>query len=271
MTTPRARTRSLDGARHYDIYTNGTTYHVPSASTLASLLDKPAIKQWWVNQHLDAAISNLDSLRTFERNLAGGRKFIRSIVSSDTKAIDFGNSAHEAAEAVLSGNPADIPEGFEWVQPHIEEFMAEFNGKVVDFPDGLALERTLWRADTDGKPLWAGTADAVIDLDIMGKRRRCVIDHKSGASGIWSDAAITTGVYFHSNRILGLDGTTHYELEPFDGACALWLRPEGWSLIPLGVKSVENLLAGLVWIYQWKDQDERLAVRSPLNKNPLKK
>lgn len=271
MTTPRARTRSLDGARHYDIFVDGMTYHVPSASTIAGQLDKPAIRNWLINKHLDCAIEQQDSLGAFRRNLAGGRKYIRSIVSTDTAAIDFGNLTHEAAEAVLTDNLADIPEGFEWVAKHIEEFMTEFEGEVVQLPDGPATERTCFRTDPEGVPLWAGTFDAMIEITAFGGRKRLIVDHKSGASGVWSDAAITTGAYYHSNKLLGVDDTTHYDMPALDGAVVLWLRPEGWSLIPLGVKEVEGVLWGLMQIYQWKDGDERRAVRSPLNKNPLKK
>lgn len=258
MTTVKARTSSIDGARYYHVEGR----YVPSVNTLKGLLSSAPLNMWLINRHIAASHGSA--------HLAAGmsevafRRMVRATVSSDTFAIDFGNEVHQIAEAVVGGlqPPASrkvlTAEQADAVAANVAEFMTMH--EVVPFAAEQAVVRVV-----DGVPTYAGTLDLLAEMDVDGERGLYVVDWKSGASGIWADAALTTG---------GYASATHYlvngRLEPMpkaDGAVAVHLRPEKWAVHPLDISDADEVLLALARVLEWRGREKEIV--GPALSKPL--
>jgi len=76
---------------------------------------------------------------------------------------------------------------------------------------------------------YMGTLDLIADLQ---DGQRWLIDWKTGASGIWPETALQIAAYRHAETYLLPDGG-EADLPSVDATGALWLRADGYDLIPV--------------------------------------
>jgi len=262
VTNPRATTKTVGFARHYEVFLDGVKWLVPSVSTLKGQLAAPALKFWLENKLIDAAVDlgpQLGALDTKEK-----RKAIRSRANGDTTAIDIGNRVHEIAEAFFDGT--DVPEHPEkrWTLPHVEAFAEAFDVEPAKMPDGRSgVELTLARVLDDGTVAYAGTCDLLADLTIGDEDALAIVDWKSGAR-VYGDAVLTTAAYAFATHYVDEEGNLVELPERPEMAIVAHLRPQSWTahpITPSDLEAIEPVWDALTAIYRWRDRYEERAVR----------
>lgn len=256
MTTPRARTHTVDSGRVYQVTHDAQAFTLPSVNTLKSQLAAPALQGWLINKHIEAARTSAAQADTLGESTF--RKYVRSIVNADTEAMDRGTRAHEVAEAVLHGiDPPDHPET-DWCATVVAEFVERFEVELPAMPDGVSpTELTVVYVDDAGVPCWAGTTDGFISALIDEWRSTVVVDWKTGS--VYPDSVLTTSGYIGATHYVDEHGAT--ALLPFnaEGGLIVQLSPGKWTAHPIHVADAQaccralELLAAL-WRYRQLDE-----------------
>jgi len=157
---------------------------LPSATTILSLLDKPALVQWAANQAIEAVVQHIEGLDggelTKEKILACVDAAKKSWRQTSQKALAVGTAVHSAIEIRLKSgrDPADLPD------QQLEAYMAFLEWLDAHHVEPVAVETTVYG---DG---YAGTADLVCKLD--GKLY--LIDFKT-SKGIYDEYGLQTAAY----------------------------------------------------------------------------
>lgn len=212
----RWHTYSLDGQR------------VPSVTgIIGKASGKPGLVQWaareaaaWAAAHVeDMAVLGPES---WAREAAGAANRVRD---ASAKA---GTQVHLIAQRLVFGEPVtdEDEDGLPW--PDDVRLMGE---QVARFMDAHEAEPILVEAAVFHElHAWAGTLDLVADLT---DGARWLIDYKTGASGVWPETALQVGAYGHATHVQL--GDRDMLMSHVDRYGALWVRPDGWQLIPLHV------------------------------------
>lgn len=269
MTIPKVETAYVAGDRWY--VDPGTGDKVPGVSAILNMMPKPALTRWAAKEAAWFAVQNLDTIAALARTdrdaavaLVKGAPWRRS-----GKAADVGTEIHGLTEKLMrdrmAGRKSDfrVPQGGMPFLRNFARFMAEFDVSPV------LVETTVWN-DVVG---YAGTFDGIYDLTIPGNRRiRAMIDTKTGESGVWPEAALQQTAYCRAPWYLDPETGERQPMLGVDRAFALWLRPEGWALIPLST-SDENYaqVCRLRESFEWKRSHEKHAVGKAINENPHKR
>jgi hypothetical protein len=129
-----------------------------------------------------------------------------------------GRDVHSLVERLAAGEELTIPEPLEG---HVESYFAF----VRDWrPKEILVEATVVNRACG----YMGTLDLVADL---ADGKRWLLDWKTGASGIWPETALQLAAYRHAETYLTDDGEE--ALPSVDATGALWLRADGYDLIPV--------------------------------------
>ena len=267
MTVVRAKTKSINYERHYEVIHHGQTFYVPSINTLKSAtVPAPALENWKINRHLDAA--HASSELASQMAAKPFRQMIRAEVRDDKAAADSGSRAHEVAEAMLLGEPLpDHPER-PWMQEHVESFIEEFDVSPVNWPGFPGVEVAVATVVRD-RPLWVGTSDLIARHN--QHMQPTVIDWKTGASGVWQDALLTTTGYVTATHLVEPTGQLTPLPESIKDGWVVWVRPEGFAVHPITPDDVAaNYRALIAMSIMWDWRDEA-TVRAPINESPLRK
>ena len=274
MTLPKAKTRNVAGRRHYVVIHDGVEFLCPSASTLVSQLDKPAIAGWMVNTHLNKAHAMHRKAANIDAD--DFRAIIRSAVRRDgSPAAESGSRAHEVLEAYFTGQvPPDYDET-PWCMEHAEAIEDEMQldplWLAADGYPRSGVELTVVRIE-DGVPIWAGTSDFIGSWVIDGETFRGCVDWKSGESGLWPDSILSTSVYSGATHWLDEDGTAIEFDEPLTAGALVWIRPEGYAFVPISPEETAEAVEvcrSLAIVARWKLLNERVA--DPVNADPIVK
>lgn len=168
----------------------------------------------------------------------------------------------------------------EWVPAHLTDLVTEFEATVVEVKPGLpAIELGVAyvRLEPDlfgnADPLYAGTLDIGLEMEIDGTRGRYVTDWKSGRA-IYDDHFVTTLGYALCEHYIDEDG----ELQPlgfrWDGVAVVHLREEGWAMYVVGRDAIDKSRAmweSLAEVHQFKSDVQPRLLKAPVNKTPLAK
>jgi hypothetical protein len=268
MTIPKVETTYVAGDRWY--VDPGTGDKVPGVSAVLGMMPKPALTRWAAKEAAWFAVSNLDTIAALARTdreaaveLVKGAPWRRS-----GKAADVGTEVHGLTERLMrdrmAGRKSDfrVPVGAMPFLRNFARFVAEFEVSPV------LVETTIWN-DVVG---YAGTFDGVYDMTIDGARIRCMVDTKTGESGVWPEASLQQTAYVRAPWYLDPDTGERKPMLDVERAFGLWLRPEGWALIPLST-SDENWrqFVRLRESYEWKRAQEKYAVGKAINEIPHKR
>jgi len=157
---------------------------LPSATTILSLLDKPALVQWAANQAIEAVVEHISGLEdenlTKERILACVDAARKNWRQTSKKALDIGTAVHSAIEIRLKTgkDPAELPD------EAMEAYIAFLEWLDEHKLEPVAIETTVYGEG------YAGTADLVAYLD----DKLTLIDFKT-STGIWPEYALQTAAY----------------------------------------------------------------------------
>lgn len=265
MTIPKIETTYVQGDRWY--IDPGSGDRVPGVSAVLGMMPKPALTRWAARETAAFAVDNLDTLaalartdRTAAVDLAKGAPWRKS-----GKAADVGTEVHSLCEQLMRdrmlGRKSDFrvpPGGMDFLR-NFARFVAEFHAEPV------LVETTIWNDEVG----YAGTFDGLYWLLIDGVRQLCIVDTKTGESGVWPEASLQQCAYARSPWYLDPATGEKVPMPNVERAFGLWLRPDGWALIPLSIDDdTWDQFLRLHGSYVWKIQREKHAVGKAINVAP---
>jgi hypothetical protein len=130
-----------------------------------------------------------------------------------------GTDVHALAERLVSGEKVGVPEHLSGYVDACVAFLDEWQ------PAPLVVERPL----AHRAHWWAGKPDLFASLP---DGRVILWDYKTAASGIWPETAFQLAAYAHAEFYVDEDGEEQ-PVPPVDLCAAVWLRPDGYDVIPL--------------------------------------
>lgn len=270
MTVPKVKTKQVRGERWYVIDPDDPTKTVPGVSSITGMMPKNALMPAAVKETAAFVVRNQQSIATMSRGDAF--EWIKGAYRREwNKKADLGTEVHAAVEqidrALIAGRKPKFA-----VRDEIVPYLRNYARFVKEFAvKPLMVETTVFN-ETVG---YAGTADGFKYMTLpTGETALFDVDTKSGASGVWAEAGLQQTAYTHGEFIVDEDG----ELAPMpeelvaDKAYALWLRPEGFALLPLdtGPESWQQFQR-LRESFQWKTDHEESVVGKPINEIPIKR
>jgi hypothetical protein len=254
---------------------------LPGMSSLLNMMPKAALIQWAANMAADFVLNNIDGITAM---IANDREAARDAIRfahrrKKKQAADAGTDVHTYVERLMIDRLAGRKSSFS-VTPEERKFLTNFARFQREFDaEPVLIERTIWNPDVG----YAGTFDGIYNVLIperddlaergypVGERQLWMIDTKTSASGIYAEAALQQIGYRHAPCYIDDTG----KLQPMphiDRIAALWLRDNGWALIPFedtedDWRQVQRLRAS----YEWKRTREKRIVGKAVNANPLMK
>ena len=165
--------------------------------------------------------------------------------------VSLGTAIHTIAERVFNG------ENVGKVHPEHQGFLDQLNRFIKEFGvEPLHVEKTIWNTELN----YAGTAD----LFCKAGGETIVLDLKTGASGVFAETALQLCAYAHAEFLLEPDGT-RLDLPDLEGAAALSLRPDTFSVIPCRIdEEVFAVFRSLVGVSQWQRGLSRSVLGPPV-------
>jgi hypothetical protein len=215
------------------LYTQPATgLEAPSHSTVLKVLPKPALDNWKLKNSVTWTIANQHRWHGMELEDAVNM-VMAAKHNPEYDAAAVGDQAHLIYENLALGyDPIEfgVPDGYEGILDFWEEMVEEFELEI------FAVEPRVhnYVLNISGSPDllvygmfpdWKGEVD----------RRLAVLDYKTG-NGLYGSTAYQN-MYTALAQTYQLEGwikdRREEELPPITASFGVWVRPEGWALIPL--------------------------------------
>lgn len=269
MTVPKvATTYDSHGDRWY--IDPGTGDKLPGVSAILAMMPK-SLTKWSARVAAEYAIDNLDVVSALARTDAQAAiDLVRGAPERySKKARDLGTEVHAYTEQIMRDRMDGRKSTFR-VPSNILDFLKSFARFATEFdvyPE--MIETTVW----DEEVGYAGTLDARYRLTLPdGREISALVDTKSGASGVWPEASLQQTAYAHAKWYIDPETGKKEPMPAVDAAFALWLRPNGWALIPLSIGLEEwEQFKRLRASWEWKHTREKHVVGKAVNQHPLRR
>lgn len=145
------------------------------------------------------------------------------------RARDDGVQVHAIAQQLVYGEPVETSDP-ETGEPYGDD-VVRMGAQVAQFMD-------LWGVSPDTALVETACFNEVTRIagtfDLCGTLRdgqRWLIDYKTGASGVWPETALQLTAYSRMTHVR--IGDRDMLMPPVDRCAALWVRPDGWELVPV--------------------------------------
>jgi hypothetical protein len=219
VTAFRGPIRRVDTAKSHH-YRDADNRRVPGVTTIiGGGVPKPALINWAGTATAEYAVDRwreLEALKPSEKL----KRLQKARYADRDEAADRGTEVHKLAEPLARGVEVDIPDAIAGhVQSYID-FLDDFE------PEVLLLEATIYSLQWG----YAGTLDAIFYFPTLAQTLLC--DIKTNRSGIFGETALQLAGYRYADSYVDADGVEH-PMIPVDGAAAIHVRADGYSLIPV--------------------------------------
>lgn len=216
-------------------YVDATGARVPGVTTILSDgLPKAALINWAASATAEAAVNDWDRLAGLKpaarlRELNGAR------YAEKDKAAKRGTEVHALAEKLIAGERVQVPDE---IAGHVEacaRFLDEFDFKVehVEFSVASVKHGYAGTGDWIASLFLPATAQVPDDWrPFRGSRIRLLGDFKTNRSGIFGETSLQLAAYRFAEVLLP-DGAAAEPMPQVDACCAVHLRGDGYSLIPV--------------------------------------
>lgn len=257
----------IDDERWYE--NDATKKKVPGVSAILGQYPKDKLTAWAAKMAAFYVVDNFDKVSQLIASDKG--KAVRLIKTAHTrsakKKADAGTSVHTSTEiiarAIIAGTKPKgaVPkDDMPYLKQYVR-FLKEFEVEPV------MVETIVW----DEEVGFAGRLDLAGILHSIDDKL-CIIDTKSGESGIWENAALQQTAYSYASHYIDPDTDEMKPMPETHRAYGLWLRPEGYALQPLATTAAEweqfqHLRASL----EWKRTRAKKVVGKAINENPIKR
>lgn len=219
--------RRVDTAKGHH-YKDAAGQRVPGVTgIIGEGVPKPALIAWSGNATAEAAVDRWDEYAAMPP-AQRVKALQRARYEQSDRAKDRGTEVHRAAEKLLAGQPAQVPEE---IAGHVESyarFLDEFKVEPIHVEFSCVSYR--WG--------YAGTADlyAWLTLPEHG-RSRLLLDLKTSRSGVYGETALQLAGYRYADKWI-IDGD---ETDPpeIDYTGAIHVRGDGYDLLPVETSEQE--------------------------------
>lgn len=251
MTPPRDA-REVRGKRFYD-WAGERFWSV--TTIIGNGCPKPALLPWGIKKVAEGAVEAVQKgslVPMVEQDPDAAVAFLKGLPwAQRDRAANLGTDIHQAIEAVQLGRP--MPP---WPLP-LRPYMESFAGFVRDFSPSFEMaEETVYnRAES-----YAGTLDAIA---VIGGNR-VLLDAKSG-SGIYPEVALQLAAYRNA-EFRGLPDGSESPMPPVDGAMALHLRQDGYTLYD--VEAGPEVFTAFLYVrevFRWMEVTSKGVIRGALS------
>jgi hypothetical protein len=177
---------------------------------------KPALIGWAARTTAGYALDHWDELAALgiaERL----RRLERAQYETSHAAAARGTEIHRLAAKLAAGDEVDVDET---TRGHVDAYLR--------FADDWNLADELVEAVVISRR-WSYMGSLDLVATIAGER--WLLDLKTSASGIWPETALQLAAY--ANAETYIDGETEQPMPTFDRAGAVWLRADGYDLVPV--------------------------------------
>lgn len=264
------RGKGTDQQRWYR--NNDTGAEVPGVSAIVDMMPKGALTPWAAKLAAEFAINNLVQVEELLSEKDGEKKAVDLIKGASSryaeKAAKEGTAVHHYSEAVARAvqnktkpKAEDMPIGMMPYLKNYVRFLREFDVEPV------LLETVIWNEEIG----YAGRIDMACIMHKISEDL-VIVDTKSGASGVWPSVSLQQTAYVYAESWWD---ETEDVLKPWQqpvGAYALWLRPNGFALIPVDTTQVElaqfQRLRGSL---EWQRTRASKVVKPAINQIPIKR
>jgi hypothetical protein len=176
---------------------------------------------WAAKAAANYAVDHADALLALN-DREGFRELCATAHTRDRDAAARrGTEVHALAERLQRGEEVEVPEELEGHVDSYIRFVEEWQ------PSDLLIERTV----VNRKYRYLGTLDAIGSL--AGLPGRGLWDIKTTRSGIFGDIALQLAAYRYAESMLTPDQRGEEPMPPVDWCAALWVRADGYDLIPV--------------------------------------
>jgi hypothetical protein len=231
FTAPIRRRDTAKG--HY--YRDADGRRVPGVTTILDKgMPKKALINWAGNATAEYALDHWDELIGMTpaarfKKMQGGR------YESKDAAANRGTEVHRFAEKLIAGETVNVPDE---IAGHVEScarFLDEFEFK----PEHVEFSVASYTYGYAGTGDFIGTIvlpDSPRDVPgdwrgFIGQRIRILGDWKTNRSGIFGETALQEAAYRYADVLI--IGDTERAMPEVDACAALWLRGDGYSLVPV--------------------------------------
>lgn len=249
-----------------------TGAEVPGVSAIVDMMPKKALTGWAARLAAEWAIGNLHEVEEILSEVDGEKKAIVKIKGASSRYADSaskeGTMVHhyteEIARAVMTNTKPKAQHMPTNMMPYLKNyvrFLREFDVEPV------MLEETIW----DEEVGYAGRFDMACRLRTISDDI-VIVDTKSGASGVWESVSLQQTAYVYAPKWYNNSTKTFEPMPETTAAYALWLRPEGFALIPVDTTPAEyEQFKRLRGSLEWKRTRGKKVVRPAINKDPIKR
>lgn len=261
--------KCVDNGRNHWYIDLDTGERVPGVTTILDQgLPKKALINWAGNATAEYAVDNWQDLSALApsarlKKIQGGR------YEAKDAAANRGTQVHKIGERLINGEQVVVPD---LLRPYVDSyvrFMDEFQLRAK-YIEALVYSET---------HRYAGTLDIFGDIllpdmpeydhlprDEDGFVCDCLIDAKTNRSGIFGETALQLAGYRHAEFMQPdpHDPETAFDMPVVTWTGAVWIRPNGYSLVPLVAGEAQHrafLYAQQVGIF---DQGSRELIGEPI-------
>jgi hypothetical protein len=242
MTTPKIPTVHKGDSRLY-VWDGG---EYPGVTSVVGMLPKPALQYWAAKKVAEAAV---ERGKVTERDI----NWLKAAPKRDlNQAANKGSSVHDTLDRLVNGEPVDIPDDERGFIDGFHQFCDRYN------PEFLKTEETVH--GEYGEYGYCGSFDAIIS--IAGET--WLIDFKTTRSGVHPEVAIQLAAYANAHSIIHPDGSSE-PMSKIDRFGVLWLRPEEWAFVELGVTqdpedNMFKTFGALLGAWHWENRFKKTAI-----------
>lgn len=231
-------------------------------------LPKKALINWSANATAEYAVDHWDELAQLApsarlKRLQGGRYEARDA------AANRGTQVHKMGERLIAGDAVTVPD---YLRPYVQSY--------VRFLDEFALRARYVEALVYSEThRYVGTLDIIGDIllpdmpeydhlprDEDGFVCNCLIDAKTNRSGIFGETALQLAAYRFAEFMQTdpRDPETAFPMPAVTWTGALWIRPNGYELVPVVADEAQHRAFLYVQqVAQW-DRSSRDLVGAPI-------
>lgn len=172
-----------------------------------------------------------------------------------------GKQVHSIAERLVFGEPVDTLDP-DTGEPYPDD-VVRMGSQVAHFmdrwdvtPDTALVEQMVFHDEYR----YAGRFDLCA---VLRGGDRWLVDYKTGATGVWPETSMQLTAYSRATHVVvrGHDML----LPPIQRCAALWVRPDGWELVP--VKTDEDTFRAFLHameVHRWTNRRRDDLIGAPL-------
>jgi hypothetical protein len=225
----------------------------PGVTTITGVLNKRALMAWYAKQAAGWAATNMEQLTAL-----GPDEFVAMASKAPERnrdaAADLGRGLHAHAQQLLETGEVSVPDEQLPMVRQAADFIDRYVRTVV------ASERPVFH-ETFG---YAGRLDLLAELD--GLDGISLLDFKTGASGVWPDVALQLAGYRFCTHLAAENRQAEdVVMPPISRAAVVWVRPEGWQLIPVRAdRDVWQTFLACIPLYQFDKARAETIIGAPM-------